>query len=44
VSKPEIKEYYVVFKKRRYMDNFDPSPHGYKLLFIQDVIKCIYFI
>ena len=29
VSEPETKEYKVVFKKRRLMDNFDSFPYGY---------------
>ena len=29
VSEPETKEYKVVFKKRRLMDNFDSLPYGY---------------
>ena len=29
VSKPETKEYKVVFKKRRLMDNFDSLPYGH---------------
>ena len=29
VSEPETKEYKVVFKKRRLMDNFDALPYGY---------------
>jgi hypothetical protein len=28
VSEPETKEYKVVFKKRRLMDNFDSLPYG----------------
>ena len=30
VSEPETKEYKVVFKKRRLMDNFDCVPYGYQ--------------
>ena len=30
VSEPETKEYKVVFKKRRLMDNFDSLPYGYE--------------
>jgi len=29
VSEPETKEYKVVFKKRRLMDNFDSLPYGH---------------
>jgi len=29
VSEPETKEYKVVFKKRRLMDNFDSLPYGF---------------
>jgi len=29
VSELETKEYKVVFKKRRLMDNFDSLPYGY---------------
>jgi len=29
VSEPETKEYKVVFKKRRFMDNFDSLPYRY---------------
>jgi len=29
VSEPETKEYKVVFKMRRLMDNFDSLPYGY---------------
>ena len=29
VSEPEKKEYMVVFKKRRLMDEFDSFPYGY---------------
>ena len=29
VSEPETKEYNVVFKKRRLMDNFDYLPYGF---------------
>ena len=31
VSEPETKEYKVVFKKRRHMDDFDFVPDGYQL-------------
>ena len=30
VSEPETKEYKVVFKKRRRVDNFDSYPYGYE--------------
>jgi hypothetical protein len=30
VSKPEYKEYKLVFKKRRIMDNFDSLLYGYE--------------
>jgi hypothetical protein len=30
VSEPETKEYKVVFKKRRLMDDFNSLPYGYK--------------
>ena len=30
VSEPETKEYKVVFKKRRLMDDFDSVPYGYE--------------
>jgi len=29
VSEPETKQYNVVFKKRRLMENFDFLPYGY---------------
>ena len=29
MSEPETKEYKVVFKKRRFMDNFDSLPYRY---------------
>ena len=29
VSEPQTKEYNVVFKKRRVMDNFDSLPYGF---------------